>query len=70
MTDTLSAMAPGDLGARQEDDPGPARPRFGGRRKVAVVACIVGYLLLAFLAAPTVWIHGPTTHLWEGGTVT
>lgn len=37
------------------------------RNRIAIVAFVAAYLALSFLAAPSVWSEGPTTHLYNAG---
>lgn len=43
------------------------RGRAAGSQRYGVALCIVIYFVLSFLADPSVWIHGPTTHLYNSG---
>lgn len=38
-----------------------------GRSALVVGGCILVYLGLSFLSGASVWLHGPTTHLYEAG---
>jgi hypothetical protein len=49
-----------------DDAPSPVRGR-AGRRGPALALCVAGYVVLALLSDPSVWLHGPTTHLLEAG---
>jgi len=61
------------VAAAGRSDRAVARRRARHARKrsippaVPISGCIVAYLLLSFLADPSVWLHGPTTHLYNAG---